>query len=411
MSSLLIKNIGKIVSGNIEKGILQGKDTIAVKNGLIFDIGQMADFDENEYETIVDVNRQVVIPGLIDTHVHNGAEDYSACLRTTGFLEEAVQNGTTTMISEGEQGPGYPLFYNDTEGIKAGCIFMNRVFRHFRPGKGLKLHAGALVLTNDLQEEDFAHLREQGIWRVAEIGGSGTGDMDRIKKLVKLARKHGFFISVHLSPPSIPGSTWLRAEDVLCLEPDKIAHVNGGTTSLPWSEIKKVIDNSCAALELIAEGNYRSYNRVLDYTKERGELERIVFGSDGPTGVCNLPRAINKAIVRAACLNDFSAEQVIAMATGNSARVYKLNTGEIEVGKEADLVVIDAPPGSIGKDALSSMEAGDHFGCSLVIVDGRIVAIRGRDTRATTRYCMINNREISPKNIHEFLYDPPNCVR
>ena len=79
------------------------------------------------------------------------------------------------------------------------------------------------------------------------------------------------------------------------------------------------------------------------------------------------------------------------MATGNAtADLYKLNTGKIEVGREADLQVIDNPPGSVGTDALKAIENGDPFGNSMVIVDGRIIAYRGKDSRPTARYCKID---------------------
>ena len=68
------------------------------------------------------------------------------------------------------------------------------------------------------------------------------------------------------------------------------------------------------------------------------------------------------------------------MATGNAADLYGLNTGKIEVGREADLQVIDCPPGSCGTDALKAIECGDPFGNSMVIVDGRIIAFRGHDS-------------------------------
>jgi enamidase len=47
-----------------------------------------------------------------------------------------------------------------------------------------------------------------------------------------------------------------------------------------------------------------------------------------------------------------------------------LNRGVVEVGKEADLVIMDAPMGSVGKNALSAIEAGDIPGIAGVMIDG-----------------------------------------
>jgi enamidase len=68
------------------------------------------------------------------------------------------------------------------------------------------------------------------------------------------------------------------------------------------------------------------------------------------------------------------------MATGNTARVYKLNRGFIRTGSEADVVIMDAPMGSVGKDALAAIEAGDVPAVAVVLVDGEIVVSKSRNT-------------------------------
>jgi len=407
MQKILIKNIGTIVSGDINNGIIHNADSIAVYDGLIQKIGYSTDFNESEFQYIVDANGQTAVPGFIDTHVHNGMEDYSACTGMLALYEDALRNGTTTMISEGEQGPGYPRFYDDTEGVKAECIFANHVYSHFKPGGGLKLHAGPLILTSELCEADFEELARKGIWGVAEIGAGGIDDLDKIAEMLKWARKYNYFVSVSLAPPSIPGSSWIHAEDVVKMNPDKVSHINGGSTSSSWEEIQYVIDNTTAAIELVPAGNVAKFNRVLQYMKETDQLDRIVFGSDSPTGASCLVGAINKCIVRAAALNDIPAEQVIAMATGNAAKFYNLSVGFIEEGKTADIVIIDAPVGCEGGDALGCIQMGDLFGSSLVIADGKIVATRGRDTRTTQRSCLINGTDTSPSTVYECIYSPP----
>jgi len=66
------------------------------------------------------------------------------------------------------------------------------------------------------------------------------------------------------------------------------------------------------------------------------------------------------------------------MATGNTARVYKLPVGVIEPGREADMCIVDAPIGSVGKTALEALRAGDLFGISMVLIDGQIKIGRSR---------------------------------
>jgi enamidase len=73
------------------------------------------------------------------------------------------------------------------------------------------------------------------------------------------------------------------------------------------------------------------------------------------------------------------------MATGNTARVYNLPVGVIETGREADLCIVDAPVGSVGKTALEALSAGDLFGISMVLIDGQIRIGRSRNTPPAAR--------------------------
>ncbi|MEE4362498.1 MAG: hypothetical protein V2J08_01105, partial [Desulfotignum sp.] len=63
----------------------------------------------------------------------------------------------------------------------------------------------------------------------------------------------------------------------------------------------------------------------------------------------------------------------------------------IAPGKEADLVVMDAPVGSVGQDALSAIAAGDVPGVSMVMVDGEIKALKSKNTAPAARQVFIED--------------------
>lgn len=410
MNNLVLINIDKIISGDLEKGVLAG-DTIVVRDGLISEIGFENDVDKSGIEVVVDVDGQCVAPGFIDAHVHNTLDDYAPQRKAVGCYADALYGGTTTMISEGEQGPGWPRFYDDAIGCKAAAIMAKRVFDRFRPGGALKMHGGALVLVNGLTEQDFKEMSEAGVWLIAEIGGGGLSDPKDVAPMLEWAKKYNFFYSIHLAPPSIPGSSWVTSEAILELKPHKVAHTNGGSTAVEYVHIQRLIDESDVPLELVVNGNFVNFNKILRGLNEKGQLNRVLFGSDAPTGQASLSGAINRAIVKASSLNDLSAADCIAMATGNTADIYGLNTGKIEVGREADLQVIDKPPGGCGNNVLDSIEHGDPFGNSMVIVDGRIIAFRGKDSRPTARYCKVNGIDAYVTGITEHLFFPPQVAR
>lgn len=410
MNDLVIKCIDKIISGDIQKGIIPG-DTIVVREGKIAAIGREKELDLSDIETVVDVDGQMVAPGFIDCHIHNTLDDYAPQRGAVGCYADALYAGTTTMVSEGEQGPGWPRFYDDAIGCKAAAILSKRVFDRFRPGGALKFHGGALVLVHGLTEQDFKEMAAAGVWIIAEIGGGGLSDPAEVAPMLEWARKYDFFYSVHLAPPSIPGSSWVTSDEILKLKPNKVAHTNGGSTGVEYRHIQKLMDESDIPLELVVNGNFVNFNKMIGHLAKKGQLHRLVMGSDAPTGQASLSGAINRAIVKAAALNGLPAETAIAMATGNTADLYRLNTGKIEVGREADLQVIDNPPGSVGTDALRAIENGDPFGNSMVIVDGRIIAYRGKDSRPTARYCKVNGEKAFVSGITEHLFFPPQPGR
>ena len=143
-NNLAIKNIGLIISGDINKGVIPG-DTIVVRDGLIAAVGYESEVDASGIDIEVDVDGQAVCPGFIDCHIHNTLDDYAPQRGAVGCYSDALYGGTTSMVSEGEQGPGWPRFYDDPIGCKAAAILSKRVFDRFRPGGALKFHGGALV--------------------------------------------------------------------------------------------------------------------------------------------------------------------------------------------------------------------------------------------------------------------------
>jgi enamidase len=114
-------------------------------------------------------------------------------------------------------------------------------------------------------------------------------------------------------------------------------------------------------------------------------LHRFIIGNDAPSGTGVVPLGILRVISMAASLTEVTPDQAICMATGNTARVYKLDRGFVREGLAADLVSMDKPMGSVGADALGALEAGDVPGVSMVMVDGKIVVKLSRNTPPPVR--------------------------
>jgi len=83
-------------------------------------------------------------------------------------------------------------------------------------------------------------------------------------------------------------------------------------------------------------------------------------------------------------LGDIPAEIAICLATGNTAKMRKLDCGLIAPGREASFIVMDKAQHSAGTNVLNSIQKGDLPGIGMVIIDGAISAHRSRNTPPAT---------------------------
>src|ERR1700716_605954 len=197
-SKLVIRNIGLLLSGALEKPILDA-DTIVAENGKISAIGRLKDVDTEGATTIVDANGTTVAPGLIDSHVHPVAGDWTPRQNQMGWIDSYLHGGVTTMISAGEvHMPGRP---RDIVGVKAMAIFAQRAFDNFRPG-GVKVHAGAPVIEPGMIEEDFKELAGAGVKLLGEVRLGGVQDGPTARKMLAWARQYG------MNRTNPPGGPW-----------------------------------------------------------------------------------------------------------------------------------------------------------------------------------------------------------
>jgi enamidase len=372
----VIRNIGQIVSGDIGTPLLDG-DAIVCVDGKIAEIGRGAALDVDRADVVVDARGTTVMPGLVDSHVHPVFGDFTPRQRAVDFLDSELNGGVTTMISAGEVHlPGRP---KDIVGLKALAIVAAKAYQNFRPG-GAKVHAGAPILELGLTETDFAEMARAGVKLVGEIGLGSVRTGRDAAPMVRWARQHGMTVTIHTGGPSIAGSSPIDAETVLEANPHVVGHINGGTTSMSPGEIRLLVERTTMALEIVHCGNPRTALHTLRLARDAGAWPRLILGNDAPSGTGVVPLGILRTLALLASVGECPPEVAVAMATGNTARVYGLPVGVLAPGREADLIVVDAPTGSVGRTALEALRAGDLPGVSMVLVDGVPRLGRSRNT-------------------------------
>jgi enamidase len=377
---LVIHNIGLLLSGDIGTPILDADAVVAV-NGKITAIGKAKDLDTASATIRIDAKGTTLAPGLIDSHVHPVAGDWTPRQNQIGWIDSYLHGGVTTMISAGEvHTPGRP---KDVVGLKAMAIFAQRAFSAFRPG-GVRIYAGAPVIEHGMVEEDFKDLAAAGVTMLGEVGLGSVKDGATARQMVAWARKYGIQSTIHTGGPSIPGSSLIDKDIVLAADADVIGHINGGHTALPDDQIVALCEKSPRALEIVHNGNEKAALLTLRTAKELKQLDRVILGTDSPAGSGVQPLGILRIISMLSSLADVRAEVAVCFATGNTARIRNLDCGLIEPGRAATFVMIDKAQHSPGKTVLESIQRGDLPGIGMVIIDGMVSAQRSRNTPPAT---------------------------
>jgi len=374
-----IFNIGKILSGDIGAPVASG-DTVVMNDGTITSVGTEGDLAA--CDVTIDAGGMMAMPGLIDSHVHITFGDYTPRQKTVGFLESYVHGGVTTCISASEvHVPGRP---RDSAGVKALAIAARKCFETYRPG-GMRVHAGSVILEPGLSESDFADMQREGVW-LAKAGFGNFPTPYDYEPYVAMARRYGMVSMVHTGGASIPGSTGIWADHLIRIQPDVSYHVNGGPIAMPDADFPRLVEESAVAMQVCTAGNLRTTLLVAKLLANCGQPDRLLIATDTPTGSGIMPLGILYTMSHLVSLGGVEPEIAVAMATGNNARVYRLNSGVIAAGRDADLVLVDACLGGSRNDALSALKNGDIFGVASVITEGipRFVG-RSRNTPETIR--------------------------
>ena len=373
---LVIRNIGILLSGDLAQPILDA-DTIVAIDGRITAIGRARDLDLDAADLIIDARGSPVSPGLIDSHCHPVFGDWTPRQNQLGWIEMNVNGGVTTFVSAGEVHlPGRP---KDAPGVKALAMTAQRCCQNFRPA-GAKVIAGAPVPELGFDRDFYSELKDVGIRHIGEIGLGTVAKGADARRVVEWCREFGIESIMHTGGPSIAGSHFVDRDDVLEAQPDVVSHINGGPTSIAHADIRILCEKAQGSLEVVHNGNERSALVCLEAVREAGRLADMLIGTDAPAGSGVQPNGMLRMITLLASFGDLPAEQAFCLATGNVARRRGLDCGLIAPGMPADIVFLDRPESSSGKNLLEAVSFGDIPGVSMVMIDGKVRTGRSRST-------------------------------
>lgn len=374
MASILIKNIGTLVTGKLE-GPLRQADSIFIKDGLVEAIGNGLN---RAADQTIDAHGITAIPGLVDSHSHPSIGEYTPAQNALGWITNYMHGGVTALISAGELHlPGLPL-PPDARTALSVAIVTKKCYDNLRPS-GVKVHAGTLLLVPGLTEKDFDEIQALGIKLVKFIFYDYSllpnGEANRY---VDWAHARGIKVKIHSGGVSRSGVSQVAGFDMVQkIKPDIIGHITGGPIPMPEADMLRIANETECFMEICTSGNYRLALSLARAVKANGRYDRVLIGTDTPGGTGVVPRGILREIAFISSVGEIPPEKTICMATGNVGRAHDLNLGILAEGRPADIVLMHKITGSVSKDALDSFAKGDLPGISYVIIDG-VVQVAGR---------------------------------
>ncbi|MEM0379933.1 MAG: amidohydrolase [Desulfurococcaceae archaeon] len=424
MTDIYIRG-GWIITMDKERRIIK-EGAIAVDNGIIVDIGKRNKLDI-EYKTradiVIEADRDIIIPGLINTHVHLIQSLFRHCADNLPLLKwlidriwplqgnireiealaaakltvlELIKSGTTTFLETGlvsRYGPDNIIEFLLKSGIRAA------VARHVmdQPGYGLKtgvIHSG-LIETGEFSLKDTIRLyhkyhgRENRIWIWFGPRTPGAVSIELYREISEKARELGTGITMHLAEIREDVEYTMR---VYGRKPVEFAHWVGLTgrnvvlVHVVWidddeikilSETKTNVSHNPSSNMKLGSGIAKIYEMI-----NRGV--NVTIGTDG--GPSNNTYDLLREMKLVALLQSvrllnplaIRSEQIVEMTTINAARALMLDhlIGSIEIGKKADIVILDywVPHLHPLANPLSHLVyASTGSDVKHVIIDGKIV--------------------------------------
>ena len=421
MNKVLIKN-GKLINPATN---FEGIVDISIQDGLIKEISPSISSDYFEYDDIVDAKGMIVSPGLIDIHSHFRDPGFTQKEDLVSGAHAAAAGGYTTVILMANTNPKIDsiesLAYIQEKAKDCPINILQEAaltidFKDRLVDMDLLHKAGAAGFTNDgvpvmntktlrdamlkaaqldtviaLHEEDNSLIDNHGINAGPIADKLGLKGAPRVSEDIMVARdcmlaletgacidiqhissgnavdfiRYAKSIGVKVFAEATPHHFTLTEDDVL--EYGVLAKMNPPLSSAEDREriIAGLIDDT---IEIIAT----------DHARHTADEKNVDF-TKAPSASIGLETALPLAVTELVMKNRLSMIHMLSKFTSNPARYYKLNKGNLQVGKPADLCIFDPNQEYIVEGFKSKSSNSPFLGRSLygkvkyTIVGGNIV--------------------------------------
>lgn len=387
MKKLIIKNASELVtcrgkapkkgSEMSEIGIIYN-GSVVIEDGIIVDVDEASNissrYDESEYE-IIDASEKAVLPGFIDSHTHlifggYRADEFSWRLRGDTYmsimergggitssvratrntvLEEFVETGrkrldkmTAFGVTTVEGKSGYGLdeeteirqleamrILNESHPVDIAATFLG-------PHSVLPEWKGKEDEFIDYMIEVMKKVRERNLAEFADIFcEKNVFSIEQSRRFLKSAKEMGLKLKIHADEIVRLGGAELAAE-LGAVSADHLLQASD-------KGIRLMAENNVVATLLPAT----AFCLKEDYARARDIIDSgcaVALATDFNPGSC-FTNSIPLVIALAAIQMRMSVEEIITALTINaaSALARQDSIGSIEVGKKADIIILEFP--------------------------------------------------------------------
>lgn len=329
---------------------------VAIKDGKISGIGDFKDRDN-----VTDGKNLVLMPAFVDLHVH---------FRDPGFTyKEDLKSGSLSALKG-----GYTAV-NLMGNTKPVCDNMDIYSDIMKRGKELDLVDinQVIAVTENLEGKILTDMDnfDKSVKYLSDDGKGVVSTKVMYNALIK-AKKNNLGIMVHAEDMDISSFDYRAAEDVMTIRDVYLAKITG--THVHFSHV-----STADSLKAIIQGKQEGVNVTCEVTphhislfdmdykvhppiRSRKDVEYLIQGikdgyvdaiatdhaphtaeekAKGSPGLVGLETAFCVSYTSLVRNNGLNLKDLSKVMSFNGAKLLKLNKGLIEVGYDADLVLLD----------------------------------------------------------------------
>ena len=385
---LVIKNIGKLATmkGNNSPRIGEEMDYIeilenayvAISNGIFVDIGTGTDYEKiiDNTTKIDDANGLLATPGLIDSHthlVHGGSREneFSEKLQGVQYIDILKAGGGILSTVKSTKEASHEELYNKAKKSLDRMLELGVTTAEAKSGYGLELdteikqlevahkldkehpidlvhtflgaHAVPIEYKDDhkplidkIVNEMMPKIKELGLAEFCDVFcEEGVFTIEEGEYILSKAKEMSYKLKIHADEIVSLGGAELSAK-LGCISSDHL--MAASEDGLKMMAKNKVIANILPATSFNLNKNYANARKMIELNVP------VSLSSDYNPGSC--PSENLQFVMQLGCLGlRMTPNEVINAVTINAAYAIDRQDeiGSIEIGKNADLVIFDAP--------------------------------------------------------------------